>query len=237
MKTIFIIDDDVAIGDMVETVLKKNGYDCVRAFSGTEAVLRLNDSAFRPDLILLDLMLPGLTGEEVLPKIKEITNNTSVIVVSAKIDVDSKINMLMDGAVDYLTKPFDIRELLVRIELHIKMAQAVASGSGTGSGAGEQVVFDDIVIDVDSYKVTVGGEQVNLTKTEFAILKLLMTNSKTVVTKSTIIDRISAETEDCTESSLKTHMSHVRGKLKAVSGKDYIESVWGIGFKMNSNLN
>ncbi|MCQ2529427.1 MAG: response regulator transcription factor [Saccharofermentans sp.] len=226
MKTIFIVDDDVAIGDMEQTVLEKNGYKCVRAFSGTEAVLHLKNG-LKPDLILLDLMLPGLTGEEVLPKIKELIGNTPVIVVSAKIDVDSKVNMLMEGAADYMTKPFDTRELLARIEVRLKMSEAASVSSSV-------LTYEEIRLDDEAHTVTVSDTPVSLTRTEYGILRLLMSNSKIVVTKSQIIDRISSETEDCTESSLKTHVSHLRNKLKAVSGKDYIEAVWGIGFKLKA---
>lgn len=224
MKTILIVDDDVAIGDMEQEVLEKNGYKCVRAFSGTEAVLHLSNG-LNPDLILLDLMLPGLSGEEVLPRVKNLIGGTPVIVVSAKIDVDSKVNMLMEGAVDYMTKPFDTRELLARIEVRLKMSESVKSSANI-------LTYDDICLDDDAHQVTVGDTPVSLTRTEYGILRLLMSNSKIVVTKTQIIDRISSETEDCTESSLKTHISHLRNKLRAVSDKDYIEAVWGIGFKL-----
>lgn len=220
MTTIFIIDDDEAIGNMEQTVLEKNGYSCVRAYSGTEAVMRISNG-LKPDLILLDLMLPGLNGEDVLPKIKAIMSTVPVIVVSAKIDIDSRVNMLTEGAIDYLTKPFDTRELLARIELRLK-----------GTVKPSSLHYNDIVLDSDSYSVTVAGKYVSLTKTEFAILKILMKNPESVVTKSNLLDSLAEYTEDCTEGSLKTHISHLRSKLKAVSGKDYIEAIWGIGFKL-----
>ena len=102
MKTIAIIDDDLHIGDMIEEVLRREGYGVIRAYSGTEALYLLSEK--RPDLILLDLMMPGLTGEEVLPHISGIP----VIIMSAKVDTDDKVNMLMAGASDYITKPFDL---------------------------------------------------------------------------------------------------------------------------------
>ena len=100
MKTIAIIDDDVHIGNMVEEVLRSENYDVMRAYSGTEALYLLSNN--KPDLVLLDLMLPGISGEDVLPHIQ----NIPVIVISAKVDVDSKVNLLLSGAADYLTKPF-----------------------------------------------------------------------------------------------------------------------------------
>lgn len=217
MQTIAIIDDDVAIGDMLEEVLKRAGYATLRAYSGTEALLLLSHQ--RPDLILLDLMLPGLTGEEVLPKIRDIP----VIVVSAKVDVQDRVDLLLGGAVDYLTKPFDTQELLARITVQLRCAQRSAT----------VLTFADVEMDTAMYTVRVHGEPVHLTKTEYAILKLLLENPDQVITKSVLLDRISADTPDCVESSLKVHMSHLRKKLREAGGRDYIEAVWGIGFKLS----
>ena len=116
MKTIVIIDDDVHIGNMVEEVLRSENYDVMRAYSGTEALYLLSNN--KPDLVLLDLMLPGISGEDVLPHIQ----NIPVIVISAKVDVDSKVNLLLSGAADYLTKPFDTKELLARIAVQLRKA-------------------------------------------------------------------------------------------------------------------
>ena len=114
MERILIVDDDLYIGNMVEEVLTKEGYRVSRAYSGTEAVLSLSETA--PDLVLLDLMLPGLSGEEILPKIKDVP----VIVVSAKADTENKVDMLLNGAADYITKPFDIKELTARIKVQLR---------------------------------------------------------------------------------------------------------------------
>lgn len=140
MQTILIIDDDAAIGNLEQEVLERAGFAVLRAYSGTEALLLLKDS--RPDLVLLDLMLPGLSGEEILPQLQGI----SVIVVSAKTAVQDKVGLLL--------------------------------------------------------------------------------------AKSVLLDRIGADTPDCTEGSLKTHISNLRGKLRDATGKDHIEAVWGIGFRL-----
>jgi len=218
MKTILIVDDDLHIGTMVEEVLTKEGYGVLRAYSGTEAVLLLSQQ--KPDLVLLDLMLPGLSGEEVLPKIKGIP----VIIVSAKVDVDNKVELLLSGAVDYITKPFHIKELLARIAVQLR------DGKGTAQDTG--LVFDEIKMNTGNHQVTVAETEVKLTRTEYAILKLLLQNPNQVVTKSVLLDRIAQDTPDCTESSLKMHVSNLRKKLKEVNEKDYIEAVWGIGFKL-----
>ena len=218
MKKIAVIDDDIYIGHMVEEILKKEGYSVLRAYSGTEAVYLLKEH--RPDLILLDLMLPGLTGEQVLPLVQGIP----VIVVSAKADVADKVKLLRDGAADYITKPFDTRELLARIDVQLRMAVSLGS---IGS-----LTFGGLNLDLDSHSLSVNRQAVRLTRTEYAILKLLMQNPRQVLAKSLLLERISTDTPDCTESSLKIHVSNLRRKLRETGGRDYIESVWGIGYKM-----
>lgn len=222
MKTILIVDDDVYIGDMLEELLTKENYDVGRAYSGTEALMYL--SSRRPDLILLDLMLPGLSGEELLPLIKGIP----VIVVSAKAEVSDKVSLLLGGAADYVTKPFDTSELLARITVQLRKNDVRESS--------DILSFDTIRLNTETRAVTVSDTPVRLTQTEYAILKLLMANPSQVITKSVMLDRISEDTPDCTESSLKVHISNLRKKLKAVNGTDYIEAVWGIGFKLNEEL-
>ncbi len=217
MRTILIVDDDAQIGNMLEEILNREGYAVLRAYSGTEAVLLLERR--RPDLVLLDLMLPGLSGEEVLPRLGDIP----VIVCSAKADVQDKVNLLLGGAADYVTKPFDTKELLARIAVAFRKAAVPQTGV---------LSHGDIAVDTLARAVTVRGRPVALTKTEYAILKLLMQDPDRVAAKSVILDRIGGDTPDCTESSLKTHVSHLRSKLREAGGKEYIEAVWGIGYKM-----
>lgn len=219
MKHIFIVDDDIHIGNMLEEVLQREGYKVSRAYSGTEALLVL--SAQTPDLILLDLMLPGLNGEEVLPKIQGIP----VIVLSAKSETAHKVQLLLDGACDYITKPFDLTELLARITVQLRNASSQSILRHT-------LTFQEINLNTETHSVSVQDHPVRLTRTEYAILKLLMENPSQVITKSVLLDRISKDTPDCMESSLKVHISNLRKKLKAITDKDYIEAVWGIGFKM-----
>ena len=216
MKAIAIIDDDIHIGDMLEEILMKEGYGVLRAYSGTEALMLLSTQT--PDLVLLDLMLPGLTGEQILPKIK----NIPIIVVSAKIDVDNKVDLLLGGAVDYITKPFNTKELLARIEVALRNTTFHTT----------LLHYDAITLNTANYTVTVDNVELKLTRTEYAILKYLMQNSTQAVSKSQLLENISLDTPDCTESSLKIHVSNLRKKLRDVSGKDYIEAVWGIGFKL-----
>lgn len=274
MYTIAVIEDDVHIGEILEKALGREGYKVLRAYSGTEALYLLERET--PDLVLLDLMLPGLSGEEVLPKIKGIP----VIVVSAKVGVDDKVDLLLGGAADYVTKPFELRELLARVKVQLRKVGTVgANGIGgacgkagtndianaggmTGLngiegmyGCAERLQVGDLALDLYSNEACVKGENVKLTRTEHAILKLLMQNPNQAMAKSLILDRISLDTPDCTESSLKQHVSNLRKKLREAGerrtvngqfgdggdegyrndeeGREYIESVWGIGFKLN----
>lgn len=217
MKKILITDDDIHIVNMTEEVLRKAGYDVLRAYSGTEALLVL--SSEKPDLVLLDLMLPGLSGEELLPKIK----NIPVIIVSAKVGIDDKVNLLLGGAADYITKPFETRELLARIEVALRKSDFSSAS---------ELHFRDLKLNTDTHEVFSNGQKVKLTRTEYAILKMLMQNPEQVIAKSRLLDMISEDTPDCTESSLKIHISNLRKKLRESTGNEYIEAVWGIGFKM-----
>lgn len=221
-EIIAVIDDDLHINNMLCELLKREGYEVVRAFSGGEALAVLEKTT--PDLVLLDLMMPGLSGEQVLPKIRDIP----VIIMSAKVDVGSKVDLLLSGAVDYVTKPFDTKELLARIQVQLRRNSRQSA---------DMLEYGGLMLNDMLHEAKFGDKTVKLTKTEFAILKILMQNPKQVITKSQILDRISADTPDCVESSLKVHVSNLRRKLREASGLDFIEAVWGIGFKMRENLN
>ena len=168
---IAIVDDDVYIGDMLEELLRREGYGVLRAYSGTEALMLLEDR--RPDLILLDLMLPGLNGEEVLPHLTGIP----VIVLSARAAVEDKVDLLQGGAADYLTKPFDTRELLARVAVQLRR-QSRQDGLLRHRG---------IVLVPETREAAVDGGPVRLTRTEFSILKMLMQNPRQVITTSNLL--------------------------------------------------
>ena len=219
MSRILVIDDDIHIGNLLQEALEGEGYQVTRAYSGTETVLALERG--RPDLALLDLMLPGLSGEELLPKLAGIP----VIIVSAKTDADGKAALLLGGAADYVTKPFALRELLARVA--VRLREAAARGDGA-------LTFQNLRLEPDARSVRADGNEVRLTRTEYAILKLLIANPSQVATKSRLLDEIGQDTPDCTESSLKTHVSNLRKKLRDAGAGDCIESVWGIGFKMKA---
>lgn len=228
MKTIAVIEDDEYIGSMLEESLIAEGYHVLRAWSGTEALLLLEKQT--PDLILLDLMLPGLSGEELLPKIK----NTPVIVVSAKVGIDEKVDMLLGGAADYVTKPFEMRELLARITVQLRLHENAKNSTSASVHAGVSLTRGSLTLDIETRELLGPGGSVHLTRTESAILKKLMQNPGRPVSKSALLDDISIDTPDCTESSLKIHISNLRKKMKEADVNESVESVWGIGFRLCS---
>lgn len=217
MKTIAIVEDDKDIGNMLEELLRSEGYGVVRAYSGSEAVMLLDKN--RPDLLLLDLMLPGMPGENVLQH----ATGIPVIVLSAKVGIEDKVINLMNGASDYMTKPFDNRELLARIAVQLRDATP-SDGIFTNG---------QIQLNAKLFSVTVSDTPVRLTKTEFAILKLFLARPKQVFSKSQIVDAIGNDTEDGEESSINTHISNLRNKLLHPSGHNYIEAIWGIGYRFS----
>lgn len=247
-QKILIVDDDNNIAELISLYLTKECFETMIVNDG-ESVLPSLDT-FRPNLILLDLMLPGMTGEALLPQIRDIP----VIVISAKVGVDDKVEALLGGAADYITKPFAIRELLARITVQLRKRD-VSAGAGQGGDyckgqdEGKLSVGDltlDLVLREISSKKPVNaqlentktalvsdGASVRLTRTEFAILRLLMQNAGQVFSKAAILDCISADTPDCTDSSLKQHISNLRRKLAEIGEADCIEAVWGIGFRLN----
>ena len=223
MKKILVVEDDMDIHNLIKNVLEKERYDVISAYSGTEALLLIEKKDI--DLILLDLMIPGLSGEEIIKKVK----NIPIIVISAKISSEDKVNALSIGANDYITKPFDTNELLARIKVQLRLSKKDNNVS---------LSYKDMILDKNSHTLYIKDKNINLTKTEYIILRQLLLNPKQIITKTKLIqllnenDKINLETQVCDENSLKVHISNIRKKIKKVTEQQYIESVWGIGFKL-----
>ena len=223
MKKILVVEDDMDIHNLIKNVLEKERYDVISAYSGTEALLLIEKKDL--DLILLDLMIPGLSGEEIIKKVK----NIPIIVISAKISSEDKVNALSIGANDYITKPFDTNELLARIKVQLRLSKKDHNVS---------LSYKDMILDKNSHTLYIKDKNINLTKTEYTILRQLLLNPKQIITKTKLIqllnenDKINVETQVCDENSLKVHISNIRKKIKKVTEQQYIESVWGIGFKL-----
>ncbi|MBC1229456.1 response regulator transcription factor [Listeria booriae] len=222
---ILIAEDDNDINHLIYEVLTREGYTVTQAFSGTEAKLYWNNEAF--DLLLCDLMLPGMTGEELIAEIIA-KQSASIIVISAKNTIMDKVDLLKLGASDYITKPFDIEELLARVEVQLRKTTTEEPVNGSLSWQG-------LTLSTDRYNAQIDGQDIRLTAREFGILKLLISNPKKVFTKENIFSSVWGETEYIDENTVNVHMSNIRSKLnKAKPDRDYIETVWGIGFKMKN---
>ena len=216
MPEILVIEDDKDISKILRGLLTKAGYEVKTASDGKTALALIEE---RPDLILMDLMLPDTTGEALLTHVEK---GIPVIAVSARSQVTDKVDLLTRGCVDYVTKPFDEKELLARIEVALRFKRK-RSGISIGNLSLEEA---DHVIKVDR-------EVVKFTPTEYAILKALIQNSERVVSRSELIDLAKEDTPDLVEDSLKVHLSNLRRKLKSAGSNVEVEAVWGIGFKLS----
>lgn len=218
MKNILIVEDDIDVHNLIKNILKNEPYNTFSTYSGSEALMLLEKEHI--DLILLDLLLPGLSGEDIIQYIKDIPT----IVISAKISIEDKINLLLKGANDYITKPFNSDELLARIKVQLRLQK--------NNKIDNTIKYKDLRLDINSHILFLANEKIYLTRTEYAILKQLLLNPKQVISKTKLLELISNDTLDCDEDSLKVHISNIRKKIKNVTSKEYIESVWGIGFKI-----
>lgn len=221
MVKILIVEDNQLINSLINEALSKQGVSCIQAFSGTEALLCLQIHEI--SLVLLDLMLPGMKGEDVLLEIRR-KYNIPVIVVSAKDMIDTKVDLLMLGADDYITKPFEIRELSARVLVQLRRAESSEDKNVVKSK--EMKLFRD------SHKITVQDRELSLTKQEFKILELLLSNPNKVFTKQQMYEYAWDEYFIGEDKTINVHISNIRGKIKAFTDENYIETVWGIGFKL-----
>ena len=220
-EKILIVEDDTDINNMIRDALSKAGYACTQAFSGTEGLLYIEKEPY--SLVLLDLMLPGRNGEELLSEIKK-KYSVPVMVVSAKDSIESKVDLLNSGAEDYMTKPFDIQELIARVGVQIRRF------SGETEQRKDVLSYKDLRLCTDSYTVTVSGKQADLTKQEFKILEFLLLHPKKVCSKQEIYDYAWDDLHIGEDKTINVHISNIRRKLKKLSQEEYIETVWGIGF-------
>ncbi len=224
-EKILIIEDDNDINNLVAKALKSYGYECMQAFSGTEGLLHFKMDKF--SLVIMDLMLPGMNGEELIHEIRNMSL-TPVIVMSAKDGLDSKLELLEAGAEDYITKPFEIDELVARVKVQLRRFGIDKSDKNIN-----ELKHKSLVLDLTGMTAQVNGNDVNLTKQEFKIIELLMKNPNRVFSKQNIYDYAWDDMYMGEDKTLNMHISNIRKKLKAVCEEEYIETVWGIGFKLS----
>ncbi len=226
MQKILIVEDDAKNNEMLKEYLEGQGYVCTQAFSGSEAKLLFDMDKY--DLVLLDLMLPGISGEELVSVFSE---KAPVIVLSAKSGLDSKVEVLSAGAEDYLCKPFDLPELLVRIQVQFRRREKQNREKGLEDS--RVYSYREWTMNPDTQEMTASGCPVELTRHEFLIMELLIRNPKRVFTKQMIYEYAWGEEYLAEDKTINVHISNIRSKLKKSGTDSYIQTVWGMGFKLS----
>ena len=221
---ILIVEDDSNINNMLKEALEKADFACEQAFSGTEAKLLIDMNTYA--LVLLDLMLPGISGEEVLSLIRS-HGNTPVIVLTAKDSLDDKVDVLSNGADDYITKPFEIKEVIVRIKVQLRHAATENRESDS------ILTHNGLSLDRENFCVSVNNTVLTqITRQEFSILELLMKYPKRAFSKEEIFEYAWDEPFMGETKTLDVHISNIRKKIKQVTDTEYIKTVWGLGYKL-----
>lgn len=227
MSRILIIEDEESINQLIKEALIKENYQCVQAYSGTEGLLCMKEQAF--DLVLLDFMLPGLKGDKVLAEIKR-QYSIPVIIVSAIDEMDIKIDLLTLGAEDYIIKPFDIKELKARVAVQLR--RLAQGGQLITSKVAKRLQHKQLELVEDTYQVFVDEKEISLTRQEFKIVELLLRQPDKVFTKQEIYEFALDDFYIGEDKTINVHISNIRSKIKKITDEEYIETVWGIGFKL-----
>lgn len=223
---ILVVEDDNDINVLLCKIIKKSQYHVQPAYSGTEAMIYLEKQKW--DLVLLDLMLPGMSGEEILTKITEL-GSTPIIIISAKNEQHTKINSLRSGADDFITKPFDVDEVSARIDSLLRRYKH------TSETTKQIITHKDIHLDLEAKTVNVNGSELSLTAREFTILVLLMSAPKKVFSKSNLFESVWNEPFHGDDNTVNVHMSNLRNKLREANPhEEYIETIWGMGYRLKS---
>lgn len=226
MRKILVAEDDKEINRLIRDYLSDNGYNTISAENGLDAVRIIRDEA-DIDLVLLDLMLPFQSGDMVLQKVRGFSD-VPIIIVSAKSMVQSKIDAIRMGADDYITKPFDLDELFVRIEAVLRRSQQKSSGEDK-----TLLTYKKLTLDRNNGTAAVDGKSLVLTGKEYAILELMLLNPKKLFSKSNLFESVWNEPYFKEDTTIKVHMSNIRNKIKKLDDtQEYIETVWGMGYKL-----
>lgn len=227
---ILVVEDDNGINGMLQAALMREGYACVGAYSGTEALLHLKAASEqgkeseRYALVILDLMLPGMEGQEVLKALREFTD-VPVIVLSAKDALDTKVDLLTLGANDYMTKPFQLPELLVRVMVQLRSTRR-------GNVSSPDLSHRSLAFDGDKKICTVDGAPVLFTAQELKIMELFLRHPGRVFSKNEIYEYAWDDFYVGEDKTINVHISNIRQKLKQYTDEEYIETVWGLGFRL-----
>lgn len=224
---VLIVEDDENINNLLREALTKHGLNCTQAFSGTEGLIVFKGDKF--DLVLLDLMMPGMDGQTLTQRIREVSQ-VPIIIVSAKSNVDSKVDLLTTGADDFIGKPFELKELIARVDVQLRRKE---SSEDSGAKEARIMQFKDLVLDEDKYAVTVSGNDIGLTRQEFKILELFLKYPGKVFSKREIYEYAWNDVYIGEDKTINVHISNIRTKIKKHSEDEYIDTIWGVGFRLS----
>ena len=224
-QRILIVDDDANIAELISLYLMKECYETKIVGDGESALREF--PSFKPNLVLLDLMLPGLTGEEFIAEMRQ-KKTMPIIVLSAKAGLEDRVNVLRLGADDFIPKPFDNAEVLARVEAQLRRYKQFSGGGGSAV-----LTHGDLTLDREGVTVTAAGKPVTVTAREFDILTLLMEHPKKVFTREQLYEQVWGGEYMGDDNTVNVHISNLRAKLAKASPAEYIKTVWGIGFKMS----
>lgn len=224
---VLIVEDDENINNLLREALTKHGLNCTQAFSGTEGLIVFKNDKF--DLVLLDLMMPGMDGQTLTQRIREVSQ-IPIIIVSAKSNVDSKVDLLSSGADDFVGKPFDLKELIARVDVQLRHKEADDANEADKVKVME---FKDLVLDGEKYSVTVKGNDIGLTRQEFKILELFLRYPGKVFSKREIYEYAWNDVYIGEDKTINVHISNIRTKIKKYSEDEYIDTIWGVGFRLS----
>lgn len=227
MEKILIIEDNKDINDMLSQTLAAEGYQVKSVYDGLVGMRELKSETY--DMLLLDIMLPYKSGDEILKEVREFSN-IPIVVLSAKNMIATKIDLLKLGADDYITKPFDLGELVARIAANLRRTRVQKQLESV-------YTYKDMELNTSKKQLRVAGTEVEMTAKEYMIIELLLKNNGKVFSKANIYESIWIEEYLGDDNAIKTHMSNIRNKLKTVNPYEkYIETVWGLGYRLYKSL-
>ncbi|MCX4326811.1 MAG: response regulator transcription factor [Lachnospiraceae bacterium] len=221
MERILIIEDEKDVNRLLAQALQDNGYETVSVYNGLDVLDILTEGQF--EMVLLDLMLPYKSGDEVLKDIRKVSS-IPVIVVSAKDMVRTKVDLLAAGADDYITKPFDLEEMVARVASNIRRYNSKEQP--------KKISYKELVLDEEAKVVTLNGQELVLTAKEYQMSSLFIKYPNKVFSKANLYETIWGEEYSGDDNVIKTHISNIRNKARAAGGKEYIETVWGLGYRL-----
>ena len=226
-KKALVIEDDRNIAELLRLYLEKDGFTVSRASDGGEAMEMFR--AYNPDIVLLDIMLPVMDGWSILREIRKVSK-TPVIMLTAKGESSDKVSGLEMGADDYVTKPFDVKELIARIHAVMRRSE---DGESEQSG-GRRLEFDRLTVNMDSYELIVDGKRVDTPPKELELLFHLASSPNRVFTRNQLLDEVWGFDYFGDSRTVDVHIKRLREKLEGVSESWSLKTVWGVGYKFES---